>query len=112
MNKKEKSELLKPGEAVVIRQEPLNLVRKIFFKSEKRPTEDEWICVYYHNTFYFALLYREEYTNIFNETMPERAIGDAGCELLWEDIDYWCYLKDVENILKTIMKQEGCNGVD
>ena len=112
MNKKEKYEWLKPGEAVVIRQEPLNLIRKMFHKNDERPTENNWICVYYHGKFYFALLYQQEYTNMFNEVVPERAEGSEGCELLWKDIDYWCYMKDVKNILKTIMKQEGCDGVD
>lgn len=120
MSEKEKSELLKPGEAVVIRQEPiivireepLNLVQKIFFKNEERPTKDRWICVRYRGAFFFGLLYQQEYTNMFNEVVPEQATGSEGCELLWKNIDYWCYMKDVENILKTIMKQENCDGVD
>lgn len=98
---------------IVFKEEPMVIIKKIFLKPDERPEKDRWICAYYHGEFYFDLLYEKERISSWNnEVIPERATGSDGCDLLWKNIDYWCYMKDIKNILKTIMKQENCDGVD
>lgn len=96
----------------IIKYEPIDIIKKLFHKPDEIP-ENNWICVFYDNRIFYDMLYQKAWVSMegtkFEESIPPLATGGDGCEIIWEDIDYWIYQSDVDNILGQALRMEKRN---
>lgn len=76
--------------------EPLSLMKNIFYTKDEQPN-NELICVYYNHEYYF---------DMYKPINEDYVFRDGNDKLLWKDIDYWCYMSDIEKILEFAYNQE------
>lgn len=74
--------------------EPLNLIKKFFHTKDEQPN-NKLICVHYNYEYFFDMYKPNDSDYVYNND-----------KLPWKDIDYWCYMSDIEKILTFVYNQE------
>jgi len=77
--------------------EQLNLIKKIFHTKDEQPNINSLICVHYNHEYFF---------DMYKPVDDNYVYHNANNFLLWKDIDYWCYMSDIEKFLTFAYNQE------
>lgn len=78
----------------------------VFHEPDVRPNGMKPICVLYNSHFHFNMAYCSETKTIYNDVIPE-SVTNGNCNIIpWTDVEYWCYMDSIIDVLKSMLNSE------